>query len=76
MYPQVKIVFNRKHQAAKNKPGVVEIYIYHEGKTQWLSTGVKVLQSQWKDRVGVVNCLDQDSLNERISVLLNYHKRQ
>ncbi len=44
----MKFIFDRKKRSTNTKPGVIEIEVKFDGSRKWISTGIKVLPSQWK----------------------------
>lgn len=63
-----KIIFDRKHQAKKNIEGNIEIRVTSDRKTFYISSGLRVRESEW--RVGmIVNRPDAPQLNERLAIL-------
>lgn len=68
-YPTVRVVFDRKKQATRQKTGLVQIEVMHDRKRVYFSTGVKVYAGQWKDTVMVVGRMDSIELNDRIHLL-------
>lgn len=69
-YPNVKVVFDRRNNTAKGKPGAVEVEIYFDRKRKWLATGVQVTQKQWSSAGRVVGHPECHILNQRIDTLL------
>lgn len=65
-YPTLKVVFDRKKVATKNKKGLVQIEVLSERRRKWIGTGVKVFAGQWNDSRMVVARMDADTLNESI----------
>ncbi len=65
-FPSMRVVFDRKHTATKEKRGLVQIEISFQGKRKYVGTGVKVYKDQWNDRRRVVNSMDSLELNGRI----------
>ena len=63
--PQVKIIFDRRKTASATKKGTVEIEVYYNRERVRLTTGVSVLQNQWK-KEAVVNHPDAEKLNSVI----------
>ena len=61
--PQIKFVFDRKKKASEYKEGIIEIRISYDYKKKYISTGIKVLPSQWKKEM-VVNHPDSKNLNK------------
>lgn len=68
-YPTVKVVFDRKHEATKQKTGLVQVEVLYQRKRTYFSTGVKVYAGQWRDKAMVVSRMDAFELNERISLI-------
>ena len=54
MLPKVKLVFDRKKVSGAKNEGDVEVYVYHNAKKRYLSTGVRVRKREYRD--GVVSC--------------------
>lgn len=44
---KIKLVFDRRHKAAKDKEGAIDIRVAYGGKQKFMSTGVAVLPTQW-----------------------------
>lgn len=65
-YPTVRVLFDRKHVATKNKVGLVQLEVAFGRKRKFISTGVKVYKDQWNERVHVTNRIDMNGLNVRI----------
>lgn len=70
-YPTVKVVFDRKHVATKERKGLVQIEVMYAGKRKWIGTGIKVYSDQWKEKCMVCIRADALILNEQINVLVN-----
>ena len=68
-YPTVKVVFDRKHEATKQKTGLVQIEVLYRRKRVYFSTGVKVYAGQWKDKSMVTGRMDAFDLNNRIDII-------
>lgn len=66
MIPKVRLVFDRKKIASKDKKGLVQIEVLYAGKRKWITTGIKVYKDQWHDRSGVVNSFDALRYNEEL----------
>lgn len=66
-YASVRLVFDRKHEATKEKAALVQIEVLYQRKRKYISTGVKLFAGQWNDRQHVVNRLDAFSLNTRLT---------
>jgi len=65
-----KIIFDRHKRATRNKPGTIDIRITIDRKTYWISTGVKVMSSEWAAGA-ICNRPDSDILNARVRILYN-----
>ena len=48
-FPVVGLVYNRYGKASEKKDAVIEVRIYYNYKTKWMSTGVRVFPSQWRN---------------------------
>lgn len=70
-YPTVRVVFDRKHVATKEKKGLVQIEVMYAGKRKWIGTGIKVYADQWKEKCMVCMRADALALNNQINVLVN-----
>lgn len=70
-YPTLRVVFDRKHVATKEKKGLIQIEVMYAGKRKWIGTGVKVYSDQWKEKCMVCMRADALALNEQINVLVN-----
>lgn len=68
-FPQIALVYDRKSRSSRKKEGIVEVRITHNRKQCYISTGIKVLPSQWKKNA-VINRTDSAQLNQYISSLL------
>lgn len=47
--PKITLIFDRRKKATESRPGVIEIQVYYENDKLRISTGIKVLPSQWKN---------------------------
>lgn len=47
-YPTPRFLFDRRKVSNKKEPGTIEIEILYQRKRKYISTGVKVLPSEWK----------------------------
>lgn len=63
------IVFDHRGRTQKGCEGPLEVRITHERKVYYVSTGVKVMKSEWKFGE-VVNRFNSDKLNERLEIIL------
>lgn len=66
-YASVRLVFDRKHVATKEKAGLVQIEVCYQRKRKWMSTGVKLFAGEWNAKYNVVNRLDAVALNNRLA---------
>lgn len=65
-YPTVRFVFNRRKSKDPKVPATVEIEVYHDARRKYISTGVKVLPSQWDAEKHVVRHPDSATINLRL----------
>lgn len=76
MIPKVRLVFDRKAKAGNNKcEGDVEVYVYHNGKKRYLSTGVRVRKREYNDGTISVRA-DAVELNRRLQWCLRNVQEQ
>lgn len=68
-YPTIRILYDRKKKSSGTHKGTVEIEVCFERKRKWISTGVSVLPSQWKNGTGVVRHPDSVMLNMRVEAV-------
>lgn len=68
-YPQTRYVFDRKKEATKDKPALIQIEVLFEKKKRYIGTGVKVCKGQWDASRLVHSRLDMKQLNDRIKGL-------
>lgn len=64
----VSLVYNRKHVAGTTAG--IEVRITHARRSHYISTGVRVRKSEWKNGM-IVNRPDALELNERVECLVN-----
>ena len=69
-YPTVRVVFDRKKQATKQKAGLVQIEVLYNQKRKFISTGVKVYAGQWKEKTMVSGRGDAIELNDTILLMV------
>ena len=75
MLPKVKLVFDRKKVSGAKNEGDVEVYVYHNNKKRYLSTGVRVRKREYRD--GVVSCrTDAVELNKRLQWCVRHIQEQ
>ena len=69
-YPLVRVVFDRKKTATKQKAALVQVEVQMNGRKKYLSTGVKVYRDQWSlAHGGVVNSVEAEELNARVAAV-------
>lgn len=69
-YPLVRVVFDRKKTATRQKTALVQVEVQMNGRKKYLSTGVKVYKDQWSlARGGVVNSMEAEELNARVDAV-------
>ncbi len=69
LYPATRFVFDRKKTATNYKAALIQVEVLFGKKKKYISTGVKVLKNQWSSKVGVCNCFEMTTLNERINAI-------
>ena len=67
--PSTRLVFDRKHQATKEKKALIQIEVLYEGKKKYMTTGVKVTSDQWSPKMLVVNHPLAEQLRKRIKTV-------
>lgn len=68
MVPQLTFIYDRKGQATKFKPAVVELRISAGKVRKYISTGIKLLPKEWKN--GSVVCReDWKELNDQLQAI-------
>lgn len=70
-YPTLRFVFDRKKVATKQKKGLVQLEILHEGKRKWIGTGIKLYADQWNDRKKVINSSEMLQFNQRLDEMMS-----
>lgn len=70
-YPTLRIVYDRRKTSSSIKESSVEIEISFEGKRKWISTGVRVKKSNWRNDKKVVGRSDALDANMKIENLEN-----
>ena len=69
-YPLVRVVFDRKKTATKQKAALVQVEVQMNGRKKYMSTGVKVYKDQWSlAHGGVVNSIEAVELNARVAAV-------
>ena len=63
-----KIIFDRHKRATRTKPGTIDIKITINRKTYYVSTGIRVMKSEWVAGA-ISNRPDSDILNTRVRIL-------
>ena len=64
----VNTVFDHRNRTRRGKPGAIEIRIIHNRRSQYVSTGIRVKASEFRDG-RIINRPDSDILNERLSII-------
>lgn len=65
--PKISVVFDYKKQATDTTPGTVWVRIYHSRTDRdYISTGVRVLRTEWSDQYHVIRRADAPQLNRMI----------
>ena len=67
--PVVGLIYNRYKKASATQDAVVEIRVYYQRKTKYMSTRVRLLPKEWKYGL-VVNRVDAMILNKPLDKLL------
>ena len=67
--PVVGLIYNRYKKASATQDAVVEIRVYYQRKTKYMSTRVRLLPKEWKYGL-VVNRVDAMILNKQLDKLL------
>lgn len=68
MVPTLTLIYDRKGQATKTRPAVVELRIAGGNVRKWVSTGVKLLPKEWSNG-SVVGRRDFKELNDQIQTI-------
>ena len=68
-FPQIALVYNRRHKASSKTKATLEVRIAHAYKQKYISTGIQLYPNQWK-KGRVTNCPDALQLNQVIDKLL------
>ena len=66
-YLTTRLVYDRKKQATKEKPALVQVEILFEKKKKYVSTGVKVTKDHWSPKETVIGTTDMITLRQRIN---------
>lgn len=66
--PKLTFVYDRKKTATRNKPSVVELRVSLLKERKYISTGLKLLPSEWCGE-SVVNRSDWNELNKQLSII-------
>lgn len=64
----INTVFDHRNRTQRGKPGAIEIRITHNRRSQYISTGIRVKASEYRDG-RIINRPDSDILNERLSII-------
>lgn len=68
MVPNLTFIYDRKGQAEKKRPAVVELRISQGKVRKYISTGIKLLPKEWSNG-SVVGRKDWKELNEQLAVI-------
>lgn len=68
MVPQLTFIYDRKGQASKERPAVVELRISAGKVRKYISTGVKLLPKEWSNG-SVVGRKDWKELNDQLQII-------
>lgn len=68
MVPTLTFIYDRKGQATKDRPAVVELRITAEKVRKYISTGVKLLPKEWSNG-SVVGRKDWKEVNDQLQVI-------
>ncbi len=68
MVPLLTLIYDRKGQATKTRPSVVELKIGAGKERKYISTGVKLLPKEWSNGA-VVGRKDWKELNDQIQII-------
>ncbi len=66
-YATVRLVFDRKKLATRQKTGLVQIEVGYRRQRKWIGTGVKVFSDQWSEKYRVVNHPEAREMNKRLA---------
>ena len=69
-FPVVGFVFNRYGKASEIKDAVIELRIYYNYRTKWMSTGVRVFPNQWRNG-RIVGRGDAIQLNRQLDKIIS-----
>ena len=67
--PEVSLYYNRYRYASLTRDAVIEIRIYYEGKTKWISTRIRVFKNQWRNG-RIINRGDAVQLNKQLDKIV------
>lgn len=65
-FPTIRFLFDRRKKSGPDKPGYVEIEIYHQRRRKYINTGVSILPSQWSNEGKVKNHPMAFALNRQL----------
>ena len=66
-YPTIRLIFDRKKTATKEKSSLVQIEVMYQRQRKYFSTGVKIYSEQWNEKKMVVARVDCEDLNTILS---------
>lgn len=69
-FPQVTLIYDRYKKASSLRTATIEVRISYNRKQKYISTGIRVLQSQWR-KGRIVNSPNSVMLNMELDNILN-----
>ncbi len=69
-YPQITFIFDRRKTATPTTQSYVEMRITHQYKQKYISTGIKLYSTQWKNGK-IVNCPDIIKVSQILDKMLS-----
>lgn len=67
--PQINIIFDRRKNASPTVKASIEIRITHNYKQKFLSTGIKLYSTQWKNGK-IINCPDILQISQTLDKMI------
>lgn len=68
--PQINLVFDRRKKATPIVKSLLELRITYDYKQKWISTGIQLYSTQWKDG-NIVNCDDIIEISKTLDKLIS-----
>lgn len=69
-FPQVTLIYDRYKKASSLRTATIEVRISYNRKQKYISTGIRVLQSQWR-KGRIANSPNSVMLNMELDNILN-----